>query len=203
VSCLIAGRRAVLTLYAPGENAATAVSIADDSLARAEGQISTAATSALAARAQGLALLGDRAGARATLAALENTFERLNNDSATWTAWSWREPRLHHVRSFVHSYLGNIREAVAAQDTALASYTRPQAPGAAQVRIHRAMSIIASGDPPQGARYLVNALESVDPAFRRGSLRTSAEHALRALPDRARQLPEVRRARQLTSHVMS
>lgn len=200
VACLVASKRSVLSLYMPAGHPATALGIADDALGWSAGRISAGSVSALAARAQGLALLGDRTGARATLAALETTCEHLDDRyTAGPTTWTWSETRLHHVRSFVHSHGGHIREAVAAQDVALRSYERPLSTGAVQVQMHRARSIIASGDPSQGVRHIVTMLERIEPSFRHGYVGTSAKFALQALPDKAKRLPDVRHARELIS----
>lgn len=205
VACLVAGKRGVLSLFMPAGNPATVLGIADEAQGWSKGRISPGSVNALAARAQGLALLGDRMGARATLTELETAFEQLDDryNAAGSTAWSWSETRLHHARSFVHSHGGNVREAVAAQEVALRSYERPLSTGAVQVQMHRARSIIASGDPSQGVRHIVIMLERIEPSFRQGYVGTSAEFALRALPDKAKRLPEVRQVREMISRKVS
>lgn len=200
VARLVASKRGVLSLYMPAGNPAVVLSIIDEAIGWGEGRITAGSVNALAARAQGLALVGDSAGARATLAEVETTFEQLDDQyTERWTCWGWPESRLHHVRSFVYSHGGNVREAVAAQDVALAAYERPLSPGAVQVQMHRARSIITSGDPSQGVRHIVTMLEQIEPSFRHGYVGTSAEFALHALPENARRLPTVRQARELIS----
>ncbi|MBV9312463.1 MAG: helix-turn-helix transcriptional regulator [Pseudonocardia sp.] len=191
VRCLVASDRAVFGIYMPGGNPATLLGIADEALAWGEGTISKGTANALSARAQVLSLLGDRAGAYAALATLETVFEQLDG--------GWPEPRLCHVRSFVYSHVGSARESAAAQDQALAKYPCPLSPGAVQVQMHRARSIIASGDPTQGVRHIVTMLEKIGPSFRHGYVGTSAEFALHALPEKARSLSGVQRARELIS----
>lgn len=199
VGCLIGGRRAVFSLYSPASGPDQALALADDALALSGSKPSAGTASALAARAQVHAILGERLGARAALCDLEATFETLDDDvrATASTEWRWSEARLRHVRSFVYSHLGNTREAEAAQDAALALYKRPSALGAAQVRLHQAMSLIVSGDPSQGVRHVVSVLESLEPSFRRGYVKSSAVRALQALPEQATVLPEVRQAREL------
>jgi hypothetical protein len=201
VACLVASKRGMLSLYMPAGDPAIVLGIIDEAIGWGEGRITAGSVNALAARAQGLALVGDGAGARATLGEVETTFEQLDDRYTTvgWTEWSWPEPRLHHVRSFVYSHGGNVRDAVAAQDVALAAYDRPLSPGAVQVQMHRARSIIASGDPSQGVRHVVTMLEQIEPSFRHGFVGTSAEFALHALPENARRLPTVQQARELIS----
>ncbi|WP_028936518.1 hypothetical protein [Pseudonocardia spinosispora] len=201
VTSLIAGRRAVFTTYAPWAGPVVVMSLAADALRWGEDKPSAGTTSALAARAQVLAMQGDRTGARDTLAELERVFDRLDDvvRQATHSEWSWSETRLRHVRSFVASHSGDVPEAAAAQDAALAGYGTPVALGASQIRLHQAMSMITAGDPSGGAQHVVAVLESLAPSFRRGHLRTMAVHALRLLPERATHLPEVRKARELVA----
>jgi transcriptional regulator with XRE-family HTH domain len=201
VSCVIGGRRAVFSLYAPGSTPETALALAADALAWGEGKPSAGTASALATRAQVFAMVGNRAGARGTLNDLEAVFGRLDDDTTRYgpmpSEWTWPEARLRHVRSFVHSHLGD-RQATAAQDAALALYSYPAVSlGAAQVRCHQAMSMIVTGDPTGGARHIVTVLDSLDPSFLGGFVKTSAVRALRVLPERAAGLPEVRQAREL------
>lgn len=199
--CLIGGRRAVLGLYAPGSSPRVVLAIADDVVAASAGTPNAGTMSALAARAQVLALVGDKRGAYTALADLESTFERLDDTvtSERSTEWYWPENRLRHVRSFVHSHSGSFREAVASQDAAFALCDDPTSLGTAQLRLHRAMSVIVSGDPSEGVRYVSEVLESVPPAFRGGFVGTTAEQALNVLPRRASALPAVRQARELIS----
>jgi hypothetical protein len=189
----------VFSLYAPGGSPHAVLTLAADALAWGQDTPSAGTASALAARAQTLAMTGDGAGARATLHELQTVFDGL--DEATRgpapTEWSWPETRLRHVQSYVHSHLGDLREAAAAQDAALAASTSRSSLGAAQVRLHQAMAVIVAGDPTAGARHVVDVLESLDPSFRRGYVRTTAVRALRVLPERATRLPEVRQAREL------
>lgn len=198
VSSLIGGRRAVYGVFAPGSSADTVMSLAADALSWGDGKPSAGTTSALAARAQVLATQGDWTGARATLTELEALFDRLDDSVHMRTGeWGWGEPRFRHVASFVASHSGDVTDAVAAQDTALALCKRPSALGAVQLRLHQALSMITSGDPSEGVRHVVGILESVDPAFRHGFVKTSAVHALQSLPERATRLPEVQQAREL------
>lgn len=201
VSCVVGGRRAVFSLYAPGSTPEIALALAANALAWGEGRPNAGTASALATRAQVFAMVGNRDGARATLNDLEAVFDHLDDETTQFgpmpSEWTWPEARLRHVRSFVYSHLGD-REATAAQDAALALYTYPTVSlGVAQVHCHQAMSMIVTGDPTGGARHIVNVLNSLDPSFRGGFVKTSAVRALRVLPERAAGLPEVRQAREL------
>lgn len=201
MSCVIGGRRAVFSLYAPGATPETALALASDALAWGQRKPNAGTASALATRAQVLAMLGNRNEAHTALHELETVFDQLDDETTRYgptpKEWTWPEAKLRHVRSFVHSHLGDP-EATAAQDVALALYTYPAVSlGAAQVRCHQAMSMIVTGDSAAGARHVVSILESLDLSFRRGFVRTSAVRALRMLPERAARLPEVQQAREL------
>jgi hypothetical protein len=197
LSALISGRRAVLSMYSPGRPHSSILSLADDALAMGADTPSAGTASGWAARAQVLALHGDRSGARDALSRLETEFEKLPETTRTdTTPWGWSEHRLLHVRSFMHSYTGDLRQAGKAQDTVLPLYS-PSSLGAAQVRFHQAACMIVSGDPSQGARHIVEVFESIPPEFRNGDLKSSAAFALEKLPDHAERIPAVRQVREL------
>jgi len=198
LNSLISGRRAVLGMYSPGRPRSSTLSLADDALAMGADNPSAGTASGWAARAQVLALHGDRSGARDALSRLETEFELLPEATRTdtTTPWGWSEHRLFHVQSFMHSYTGDPREAGKAQDTVLSLYS-PSSRGAAQVRFHQAACMIVSGDPSQGARHIVEVFESIPPGFRNGDLKSAAAFALEKLPDHAERIPAVRQVREL------
>jgi hypothetical protein len=195
---LISGRRAIYSMYSPGRPRSSILSLADDALAMGADSPSAGTASGWAARAQVLALYGDRSGARDALSRLEAEFERLPEATRadTTTTWGWSERRLLHVQSFMHSYTGDVREAGRAQDTVLSLYS-PSSLGAAQVRFHQAACMIVSGDPSQGARHIVEVFEAIPPEFRNGDMKSSAAFALEKLPDQAERIPAVRQVREL------
>jgi len=70
--------------------------------------------------------------------------------------------------------------------------------GPAQVQLHRAMCVIAAGDPSEGARHTVRTLKALPRHVRSNALvcRTAAL-ALGAVPEGARALPAVAEAHEL------
>jgi hypothetical protein len=200
---LISGRRAVHSMCSPGRSRSSVLSLADDALAMGADTPSSGTASGWAARAQVLALYGDRSGARDALSRLEAEFERLPEATRadTTTLWGWSERRLLQVRSFTHSYTGDVREAEKAQDAVLPLYPPSSwgatSWGAAQVRFHQAACMIVSGDPSQGARHIVEVFEAIPPEFRNGDLKSAAGFALEKLPGHAERIPAVRQAREL------
>ncbi|WP_156994366.1 hypothetical protein [Pseudonocardia acaciae] len=194
----IGGRRAIFSLYGPGGTAST-LRIADDVLAETGGKPSSGTASALGARAQVLALEGDRAGAHSTLSELEHVFDELGDAiRSDPTMWGWSEHRLHHTRSFVHSYLGNTRDAGPAQDAALALCS-PRSLAVAQVKFHQAACMIVSGDVVQGTHHVAEVYESLAPGHRNGHMSTSAMFALNKVPAQAARLRALREVRELVS----
>ncbi len=195
---LLRGRRAVFALY--GRHPSSALGMAGEALA-VGGAPGAGTVSAHAARAQSLARLGRHGEARDALADLEDSFTLL---PAAVTAdrrgqWGWAEARLRHVQSEVHSRAGSLREACAAQDAALALYPDHSSQGAVQVELHRALCLITAGDPAEGARHAVRALQG----FRAGLLtpgglvHQTAVATLGAVPPGASLLPPVQEARQM------
>jgi hypothetical protein len=91
-----------------------------------------------------------------------------------------------------------VSEAAAAQDAALALYPASSSVGPAQVQLHRAMCVIAAGDPSEGARYAIHTLQALPQGFRDNALiRRTAALALGVAPERAWTLPAVTEAREL------
>jgi hypothetical protein len=92
---------------------------------------------------------------------------------------------------------GDTRSAWVAQDAALALYAAPGR-GRAQVEMHRAETLIRSGDVDTGARHCVSVLTALAPAWRGDNLITSsARAALSAIPLPLRQRAAVREAREV------
>jgi hypothetical protein len=194
---LISGRRAVLSMYSPGRPHSSILGLADDALAMGADTPSAGTASGWSARAQVLTLYGDRSGARDALSRLEAEFELLPEATRTnTTPWGWSEHRLLYVRSFIHSYTGDLREAGKAQDAVLALHS-PSSLDAAQIGFHQAACMIVSGDPSQGARHIVEVFGSIPPDFRNGDLKSAAVFALEKLPDHAERIPAVRQVREL------
>jgi tetratricopeptide (TPR) repeat protein len=151
-------------------------------------------------RAQALALLGRHGEARRALGDLDEAFAHLPESTVAdcVSEWGWSEQRLRHVQSWVHSHAGRLDEAAAAQDAALALYPASAYRGPAQVQLHRAMCLVAAGDPSEGARHTVHTLQALPPHCRDNAvIRRTAVLVLGAVPERARALPAVAEAREL------
>jgi hypothetical protein len=147
----VIGRQAVQGLYG-AYSPQHVVELADEALS-ATGAPCTGRASALAAKAQALAILGRQRATSDTLATLERTFEKLPRDITRerLSALGWSEETLHHTRSYCGMFVGGGE---AARDEALSLYAEALWRGPAQVRLHRA----ASEADPQDAVATLSAL---------------------------------------------
>jgi transcriptional regulator with XRE-family HTH domain len=196
---LVRGRRAVYALY-DEQPAPSALELAEEAIGAGGGGPYAGVASAHAIRSQALALLGRHDEARRALGDLDETFARLPESTTVdrLSEWGWPEQRLRFVQSWVHSHAGRVDEAAAAQDAALALYPAPQRIDPALVELHRAMCVIAAGDPGEGARHTVRTLQALPRDFRDNALiRRTAALSLGMVPERARTLPAVVEAREL------
>ncbi|GAA4201315.1 hypothetical protein GCM10022252_55820 [Streptosporangium oxazolinicum] len=122
-----------------------------------------AAVSALGSRAHALALMGDHAGARSSLAEQAEAFMKLP-DSVTGNSRSvegWPVLRLLHSRSLVLTLMDDL-SAPAAQQEALDAYPRGHERQVAQIRLHQAASAVRKGDVDDGLQHAVTIMESLD-----------------------------------------
>ncbi|MGH3567140.1 MAG: hypothetical protein ACRDRH_14135, partial [Pseudonocardia sp.] len=200
---LVRGERAWFTLYSGGRPQEI-LQLADDAIDIAGGAPSVGAINAHAARAQVFARQGSHSESVAALADVEAAFERLPECvlSDRESEWGWAEQRLRHVQSWVYSYSGRVAAAAEAQQAALAAYPPSFWRGPTQIQLHRALCIVISGDPSEGARHIMRTLEALPPNRRHdarhdGLVWHSASLVFDAIPAPARTLPDVRQAREL------
>jgi hypothetical protein len=144
LTAYVTGRAAVQGLYG-AYSPAQVVRLADDAL-RATSAPCTGRVSALAARAQALAILGHERAADDTLRQLERTFERLPRDVAheKLSVLGWSEEHLHNTRSYCAMYGSDGGES--AREDALRLYEKAVWRGPAQIKLHRAASEVDAGD---------------------------------------------------------
>ncbi|GAA3748630.1 hypothetical protein GCM10022225_36020 [Plantactinospora mayteni] len=196
---LIRGRRAVYALY-DQRSASTVLALADEAVGASQGIVCAGTVSGQAARTQALALLGRHDEARAALRQLFTLFAQLPQDTTTdrRSQWGWSEQRLRHVESHVHSCAGRTSDATSAQDAALSLYPPRAYQGPTQIELHRAICLIAAGDPSEGARHVVRIVGALPDPLRRDALvRRTAALALDVVPASAAKLPAVSEAHEL------
>ena len=195
----VRSKRALYALYEE-QPASSALELADDAIGAGNGDPCAGVAGGHGTRARALALLGRHDEARRALGDVEDVFARLPAPTAAdrGTQWGWSEERLLFVQSHVYSLAGRLDDAEAAQDAALALYPASNRIDPAQVQLHRAMCVVAAGDPSEGARHTIRTLQALPPHFRENALlRRSAALALGAVPERALALPAVAEAREL------
>ncbi|WP_329423599.1 helix-turn-helix domain-containing protein [Streptosporangium sp. NBC_01495] len=135
-----------------------------NALALTQDRPNAATARALATRSQLLAMLGDHAGARASLDQQARVFDSLPNHVTAdeLSVGGWTERRLLHTRSLVHALSGHP-DAEQAQSEALRAHPRGVPRGEAQLRLHGAISAVRNGDVDDGlehARSIVMGLGS-------------------------------------------
>ena len=128
----------------------------------------TRAGSALAARAQALALLGRSREAKRAVQSIERTIasEALED---TETVFGWPESRLRHTESYVYSHIGDSVNAHRAQDRAMILYRpskeRPLRQSRALIGLHEGLCLLREGyvdDGCQAAVKIINKLAESD-----------------------------------------
>jgi hypothetical protein len=122
----------------------------------------------LAGRAQGYAMLGRSTEAHGALRELTETYAQFDDtDAGDGAVLGCTEVNIHHTTSYVHTYLGEVKPAFAAQDRALALYPPGDTVQSAMVQLHRARCLVIDGDIGDGLAIGAAALDRV-PAIRRG-----------------------------------
>jgi hypothetical protein len=191
------GSQAVLGLYG-GYTPTQVLAITDEAQAATRTPCA-GVMNALGGRAQALALLGREREAMGALDDLARTLERLP-DATTRdrvSAWGWSEQKWRHAESYVGMCVGGQR-GEQARERALKLYPAEAWKGPAQVRLHRAASLISDGDVTEGARYATRALEPLSSDQRADRfVARIADRTLAVIPDRARDLPAVAEYREM------
>ncbi|WP_454195990.1 hypothetical protein [Nocardia sp. Marseille-Q1738] len=156
--------------------------------------------SLLAARAQSFALLGRAEDAESSLVALRETFaalpSQMTNDHG-WHCWAYPEERVRFAESFVYSHLGDTRRAEEAQSAALGLYPPNSRRGPVQIELQRALCLVTTGDPTQGAGYATTTLEALPTEHRTQFVMGLGEQVLAAVPSDQRRTRSARELHEL------
>jgi hypothetical protein len=189
LAAYVGGQQALQGLYG-AYSPASVITLADEALA-ATTTPCAGRMKALGARAQALAMLRRERETRDALTALQRTFERLPRDVTREkiSSLGWSEQRLHHIRSYCGMFVSGGEEA---GEQALALYGDVMWRGPAQVSLHRATSMIASGDVREGAQQATAILAALSGMQRSDHfVRTLAIRTLSTVPEKARSEPAV------------
>lgn len=199
IAAIVRGRQAVLALY-DERPASSVISLAEEGIAVGRGAPRAGVLSSHATIAQSYADLGRHDEARDVLNDLADLFERLPSAVTAQedSQWGWTEKRLRHVESYVYTRIGDLPRAQAAQARALSLYPEHSYQGRAQVEMHRATTVILSGDPAEGVRHAVRVLEQLPEDRRSDALVVqSASDALSRVPRSMLAHDDVREAKEL------
>jgi len=180
---LVAAWNAVGGCY-DGRRPEDVIRVADACIARNSPAASAAAAGLHAARAQALAMARRKNEARDAVRTVATITEHLpatvSDDGAS--LWAWPEHRLRHTESYVHTYIGNVRAAEAAQDRALGLYPETHARLRTQVQLHRASCLIQSGHVGDGLRLAADLLDALPADQHNATLYEVGRQVLNVVP---------------------
>lgn len=197
----ILGQQALLSKYS-GYSAQATVALADRALATHPDRVCHGAAEALAARAQGLAVLGRTAEASTALAALLSLFDRLpepgEHGGASW--YYIAEYGIRHTESYVWTQLGQTARAQESQGQALALCPPAKYRGRAYINLHHATTLIKDGDVTAGITHAISTMEALPAEAATDRLvHQIAGAALAALPPSGRDTDAAQHYRSLLS----
>ena len=199
LAAFVHAQQAMLSLYG-SYTPAQVLDLVDEAEAVAHGTACGGLASALGARAQALAVLGRTKGARKALEGLSTVVDQLP-DHVTGEQrffYGWPEHCLRHIESYTFTHLGELRHAEQAQEQALALYAPTRWRGPAQIRLHQAACLVATGDIVDGVDHAAGVLRTLSDERRHdGFIQPVGRAVLAQLPERARRLPVVQEYREL------
>ncbi|MFD0683065.1 XRE family transcriptional regulator [Actinomadura fibrosa] len=174
------------------------IGLADEAIEIADGAPSGGKARAHAARASVAADQGDADGAKRSLVALKDTFDRLPDDDAGLSELTFRETQLRWNESYAHTQIGD-RRAEATLDDALALYSASATRPRANLQLMRAALLVKSHDVDTGLHH---ALTTMQAHHRPHSAATGmlVNRVLHALPKEARTNPDAQELRELAAN---
>jgi hypothetical protein len=104
--------------------------------------------------------------------------------------FGWPEVRLPHTESYVHTWLGNTRQAYAAQEAALKIYPERLARDRAKLQLHRAACMIRDGDVGGGLAEAARVLDSLPVQYHTHGVHAIGRKVVRVVPAQERGRPE-------------
>ncbi|MER7244448.1 helix-turn-helix transcriptional regulator [Kribbella sp. NPDC000426] len=179
----IRGREVVRGLY-EARPAAAILQMIEQAESFANGSTPTDRAELMSGKAQTFALAGRRAEAEAALHEVRSIYDSLppetidNRDSI----YGWPEDRLRFTESYVFTYLGDAREATAAQDRAIKAYPTTYRRGPAQIELQRALWMVNTGDVAAGVEHASAALQSLPSRDQIRPIVALAKEVLGAVP---------------------
>ncbi|WP_322778506.1 hypothetical protein [Frankia sp. Cas4] len=164
-----------------------AVRLAEAAVAAAGSAPYAAAVMAPTVEARARARFGDVAGAIDALRRADDVFDRVG-DPESGGLFGWTLQQLHFSAGKSLTILGQTRLALVAQDHAEAMFPAGEVLDPALVRLDRAQALIRGGEITEGCRLGVNVLRSLPAEFRSPLIRSWADEAVAAIPEKRRRL---------------
>jgi hypothetical protein len=192
--------RASFALLERQSSPSTALALAEDAIS-ISGDIPCAGTAtAYGTRAMALALIGDHHESARTVQNLADTFARMpGGQTAAHSNWGFSEQQLRFIEGHVHAYAGRVPDAARALDAGLSMVPEGQWIAVTSFEVNRAISLIRGGDPSEGARHVVHAVQSLPQGYQQSATIRRSSRALDAVPASAANMPAVAEARELLS----
>ncbi|WP_368660302.1 hypothetical protein [Verrucosispora sp. NA02020] len=169
------------------------LSRADEAITIAGRRVSVGHVGVLSGRAQALAVAGRAVEARAALVATASMTDRMPAEvvADADSMFGWPEVRLRHTESFVYTHIGDVDQAMVAQDRALALYPAELGRERAQMQMHRASCLIQDGHVGDGLRYAADVLDGLPAHDHTALLYQVAQSVVAVVPERERRRVEV------------
>ncbi|WP_239395458.1 hypothetical protein [Frankia sp. CiP3] len=164
-----------------------AVRLADAAVATAGNAPYAAAVMAPTVEARARARFEDVAGAISALRRAEDAFERVG-DPESGGLFGWTLQQLHFSAGKSLTILGQTQLALVAQDQAEAMFPAGEVLDPALVRLDRAQALIRGDEIAEGCRLGVNVLRSLPAEFHSPLIRSWADEAIAAIPEKRRRL---------------
>jgi transcriptional regulator with XRE-family HTH domain len=169
------------------------ITLADESIAIADGHPCAGTAGVLAGRAQALALAGRADEVHDALQRTEEMTGRLSTATIenADSVFGWPEVRLRHTQSYAYTEIGAATPAGEAQDRALARYPESLARERTQVQLHQANCLVRGGFVTEGLRHAVESLHALPLRKHTHSLHYVARRVAAVVPDSEVRRPAV------------
>ena len=192
--------RAMFLLLGAQPSPSAGLALADEAVGIGGGKPCAGTANGYAGRAQALALLGGHGESAQTLQDLSDTFARMPEaQGSARSSWGYSEQSLRFIEGFVYASAGRVPEASRALDAGRSLIPDGQWIAATSFEVTRGLSLIRGGDPSEGARLVVRAVQAMPTGFRASGATRRAALALEAVPADAANVPAVTEARELLS----
>jgi hypothetical protein len=190
--------RAMFYLLEARPSPSAGLALADEAIGIGGAAPCAGTANGYAGRAQALALLGEHRESTRTLQDLADTFTRMPGaQGSARSSWGYSEQSLRFIEGFVYAHAGRVPEAGQALDAGRSLIPDGQWIAATSFEVTRGLSLIRGGDPSEGARHVVRAIQAMPAGFRASGATRRAALALEAVPADAVDLPAVAEAREL------